>query len=259
MAEIHDDLYQPLPILTYAVEWELTDGNVTSFRRSDVLLHALNALLLWWVLTHLFGRAGWPTVAPRALVAWTLSLLWALHPALVGTYASDMGRTHLLSTSFALLALSFHLRALDTGRQRYFLAAVLALLLAMLTKAIVGWVLVALVLEAASLGWRGAARSWRVYVIGFICVCFAALTIYTSTVFGGAVDASKGLFGDPIARSALAVWIYFRDLVAPFWLTFWHLPDPRTGWTYPLVWLGLALSLASGCISLVPGRSRKPA
>jgi cytochrome c-type biogenesis protein CcmH/NrfG len=246
MTEIHDDLYQPVPILTYAVEWELSGGNVTSFRRTDVLLHALNALLLWCVLTHLLGRAGWAPAAPRPLFAWALSLTWALHPALVGTYASDMGRTHLLSTSLALLALFLHLRTLDTGRQRYFLCAVVALLLAMLTKVIAGWVLVALFLEASAFGWRRALRSWRVYAIGCICVFFAALTIYTSTVFGFAVDASKGLFGDPVARSALAIWIYFRDLVAPFWLTFWHLPDPRTGWTYPLVWLGLALSLASG-------------
>ncbi|MEW6250085.1 MAG: hypothetical protein AB1716_05520 [Planctomycetota bacterium] len=246
LTQVHDDLYQPLPILGYALEWELTGGDVASFRRTDLLLHALNALLLWVVLTRLLARPA--AAAPRidvSLLAWVLALIWALHPALVAAWASDMGRTHLLSTALALGALLLHLRTLATGQDRWFVMALVLLLLAMLSKVIAGWFLLVGVLEVANHGWRRTLTSWRVYAVALICAFFAGLTIWTSWNYGFAEDASKGLFGDPVSRSALAVWIYFRDLAAPFWLTFWHLPDPRTGWSHPLVWAGLALAAAS--------------
>ncbi len=251
---VHDDLYQPLPILTYALEWHLTGGDATSFRRTDVLLHAVNALLLWWVLWLVLRRAASPATRPQpsagtegshAVLAWALALLWALHPVLITTYASDMGRTHLLSATFALLSLGLHTLALERRRVAFFVGALLALLAAMLSKAVPGWLLVVLALEAWRRGWRGALKSPRVYLVVVVCVAFAVLTLRTSRASGSVEDASKGLFGDPLARSALAVWIYFQCIVTPLWLTVWHLPDPRTGWGHPLVWVGVGLAGAT--------------
>lgn len=243
--KIHDDLYQPIPILTYALEWELTRGSTVSFRRTDLLLHAANAVLLWWVLAMVLARGPWGRAVPVPVVAWALALLWALHPVLVTTYAADMGRTHLLSATFALVALALYVRAATRGQTHYFVAAMAALVLAMLCKPIPGWLLLALVLEAARFGWRRVVLSPRLYVVALICITFAGLTMWTSAQSGLPEDASKGLFGDPVARSALAVWIYFRNLVAPFWLAVWYLPDPATNWANPLVWIGLTLALAS--------------
>ena len=275
-----EDLYQPLPILTYAAEWSLWDGSPTATRRLDVLLHALNALLLWCVLSGLLraGRVaacvsqavgvgsspqpstadetsaatGRPARRPAAteadtsgLLSWGLAIIWALHPVLTSTYAADMGRTHLMSATFALLSLRLHLAALQNKRAWLFVVALIALLAAMLCKVIVGWVLLILVLEFALVGWRKTLRSPRVYVVGVVCVAFAALTYWTSRRAGVAQDAAAGLFGDPFSRSALAVWIYLRDIVAPLWLSTWHLPDPHTGWTYGLVWVGLLAAITS--------------
>jgi len=243
--KVHDDLYQPIPIATYALEWALTGGEPLSFRRTDLLIHALNALLLWWVL-HALLTAG-PPATPRgvALRAWTLATLWALHPMLVTTWAADMGRTHLLSATCALLALRLYLKWLQNRRVIALAGALALLIAAMLCKPIPGWVLLGLALEAARRGWRQAARQPAVWIVAVICGGFAALTYWTSRTSGLMEDASQGLFGDPLARSALAVWLYFRNLVAPLWLSFWYLPDPRTGWTCPLVWLGLILATAS--------------
>jgi len=245
ITKIHDDLYQPIPILTYALEWELSRGNPLSFRRTDILLHALNGLLLWAALTMILrGRTPSRDTRP-AILGWALALLWALHPVLITTYAGDMGRTHLLSATFALLALQFHVRALRPGKGLLFLPALAALLLAMLCKPIPGWALLVFVLEAHSRGWRAALRSPRWLIVTAVCAAFAALTLWTSSQAGLTEDAAEGLFGDPLSRSALAVWIYTRNLVAPFWLSFWYPPDPHTGWSNPLVWLGLFLALAT--------------
>ncbi|MBU0638004.1 MAG: hypothetical protein KKB50_04005 [Planctomycetes bacterium] len=246
--KVHDDLYQPLPILTYALEWYLWGDQPECVRRDDLLLHALNGLLLWSVLATLL-RDGRPRQHRPHLdyLAWALALLWVLHPVLVSTYASDMGRTHLLSATFALLALRFHLRALVSGSHAYFVAALAALVLAMLSKPIPGWVAVVAALECAHLGWRRCCRSPRVYLVAVICLFFAVLTYWTSRESGLIEDASKGLFGDPFSRSALAVSIYARNLVTPLWLAgwSWYLPDPETTWANPRVWLGLLLAAAS--------------
>lgn len=245
LTSVHDDLYQPVPILTYALEWAATGGSPGSVRRTDLLLHAVNALLLWRVLAHLLRRLPGPGSAHAAILGWAAALLWAVHPVLVTAYAADMGRTHILSATFALAALWFYQRAVEPGRGAYFAGALSALLLAMLSKPVPGWLLLALALEAAQNGWRRAVRSPRVWVVGLVCVAFAALTVWTSFESGLAADASEGLFGDPLARSALAAWIHLRNLVAPLWLAPWYPPDPQTHWGNWRVWAGAALAALS--------------
>ncbi len=272
---VHDDLYQPLPIATFAIEWVLGNGDATIVRRNDLLLHAINALLLWWVLRRLLAGASKPYPQTTALVcdqheapvenrcpkgsgiasneepvrltllSWFLAAIWALHPMLVTAYASDMGRTHLLSATFSLLAIGAHERALRLGKPGWFVATIGALLLAMLSKPVVGWLVVALVLEARHNGWAGALRSWRIWLVAVVCGVFAAVTVWTGLQSGLVEQAAEGLYGDPISRSALAVWIYARNLLAPLWLCFWYLPDPDTGWAHPLVWVGLLVAVAS--------------
>ena len=241
VTRVHDDLYQPIPMLTYAVEWSISGGDPLQIRRTDVLLHGINGLLLWWVLASALRRVG----GRASGLAWVLALLWALHPMLVTAYASDMGRTHLLAAMFSLVAIGFYLRTVESGRWEWFGGTVGALLLGMLCKPMPGWVLLAVVLEASGGGWRRTLTRVRVWIVGAICVGFALSTLWTSREAGLIEDASKGLFGDPVARSALAVWIYARNVVAPAWLAFWYPPDPRAGWGFALVWLGLLVAMAS--------------
>jgi tetratricopeptide (TPR) repeat protein len=241
-----EDLYQPLPILTYALQWTLAGNAPVFFRITDVALHAANAVLLWAVLYVLLRRSR--PAAERhvlALLTWGLALLWALHPILVSAWAADMGRTHLMAATFALLALLLHVLSIEKRRPALFVAAALCLVCAMLSKVLAGWVLVAAVLEAWLIGWRGLLRSARVCVIAAICLLFGVMAYWTSLRSGLIQDASEGLFGDPVSRSALAVWIYVRNLVAPVWLSPWYLPDPLTNWSNPRVWIGLVLALAT--------------
>ena len=241
-----EDLYQPLPILTYALQWTLTGSSALFFRLADVTLHAINALLLWATLYVLLGRIC--SAAQRAtllVVTWAATLIWALHPMLVGAWAADMGRTHLLATTFALSALLLHVRSIEKRRPALFLAATLCLIAAMLSKVLAGWVLVAAALELWLVGWRAMLKSARIYVIAGICALFGAAAYWTSLQSGLIQDASEGLFGDPVSRSALAVWIYFRNLLVPAWLSPWYLPDPLTNWSNPRVWVGLALAVAT--------------
>jgi len=242
----HDDLYQPIPILTYAIGWAIWPNSATAVRITDVAIHAANALLLWRVLLVLLARlAGEARGLTGELTAWCLALVWAVHPVLASTYAADMGRTHLLSATFALLSLRFHVQALEPGRGGRFVWALVALIAAMLCKAIPGWILLVGVFELAVLGWRQTLRSPRVYLVGVVCVAFAVLTLVTSRQSGLMQEAALGLFGDPISRSLLAVWMYARNVCLPAWLAAWYLPDPHTSWANVRVYGGVVLTLAT--------------
>ncbi|MGE0479772.1 MAG: tetratricopeptide repeat protein [Phycisphaerae bacterium] len=242
----HADLYQPVPILAYALQWAAFDGDATGFRRFDLFLHAANAMLVWSVLTRLLARIATPAGRSSVLViAWALTLVWALHPTLANAYCGDLGTPHLLTGLFCLLALHAHLSALRKGGGWWFVVAVAALVLANLSKPTPGWLLVAVALEAALVGFRAMLRSPRVYLVATVSLGSAWLALHTSEQSGLIEEASLGLFGDPLSRSLLAVWVYARNVFAPFWLSAWYLPDPHTGWGSGRVWGGLLLVLGS--------------
>lgn len=235
----HEDLYQPFTILTYALEWAAWPPlwRVPGIRLTDVLIHCLNAILLWAALSRLLALFDVGAPIARLGVSWALSLLWAAHPMLVGAYAADMGRTHLLSSTFTLIALLFQLTALSTGRSGWQWAGLLALLLAMLNKPVVGWAVVILALEAL----RKGARVWRephVYAAAGLCAFFAWLTLATTRGTLLLEDSPLPVFGAPLPRALLGLGVYLRNLAAPWGVTPWYPPDIHTDVSNPLAWLG---------------------
>jgi tetratricopeptide (TPR) repeat protein len=270
----HEDLYQPLTILTYAMEWRLWgEQRVYWMRQTDVLIHAVNALLVWAVLARLLAAFGVVDVRTRAGVGWMTALLWATHPMFVGAYAADMGRTHLLAATFTLLSLLAHLNALATrqagskpvmgtrpaiGRSHtWFALALLALLGAMLNKPVVGWVAVVFTLEWLTLGLRRTLAAPRVYLVGALCAGFALLTLSTTRGTLLLEDSPLPLFGDPLARAALSLWFYLRNFFAPLWLSPWYPPAIDTNWGNPRAWIAGAAALAAGGVVLAAIRRPK--
>jgi tetratricopeptide (TPR) repeat protein len=255
----HEDLYQPYTILTYALQWAIGGENrVVHIRLGDVLIHALNALLLWAVLRALLRQLHPDGDGQTLVVSWALALIWAVHPMLVGAFAADMGRTHLLAATFTFVALLLHLKSLGPGGGGWFVAAYIALLLAMLNKPMVGWIIVVFVLEWVLVGLRRTLSSPRVYLVGVTCVVFALLTLRTTQETFLLEDSPLPIFGDPLARAALGLWIYLRNFVAPLgWITAWYPPDIRTGWDYPLVWLGALIFLGAVLGALLAARKEQ--
>jgi tetratricopeptide (TPR) repeat protein len=241
----HEDLYQPLPIASYAIEWELWGPQRIFFmRQTDVLLHAATGLLLWSVLSA-FLRQMRTDERRVNLIAWGLAFVWALHPTLATAFAADMGRTHILSALLALLALRLHIYSLNFGRQWWMIASFAALLLAMMSKVIPAWFLVVFATEAVWIGWPAALRSWRVWLSAVICAVFAWGALVTTRESGILEDAQLSLFGDPISRSLVGVWYYVRSIIVPIGLATWYPPNPDTGWTFWMTWAGAAIAIAS--------------
>ena len=63
-----------------------------------------------------------------------------------------------------------------------------------------------------------ALRSPRVWIVSLLCVGFATLTMWTSAQSGLTEDASKGLFGDPLARGDVVAIRFERSHAEGVWI-----------------------------------------
>ena len=89
--------YHPLTWVSHALDIQLFGFDPAPHHDENVLLHALDAVLLFWVLKRATGYAG------RSLM---VAALFALHPVNVESVAWLAERKTMLSTLFCLLALA---------------------------------------------------------------------------------------------------------------------------------------------------------
>ena len=88
--------WHPLTWLSHAFDYQLFQADPAGHHNTNLLLHVLNALLLFWVLREATGFTG---------RSWMVAALFALHPVNVESVAWISERKNLLSMLFFLLAL----------------------------------------------------------------------------------------------------------------------------------------------------------
>ena len=88
--------WHPLTWLSHAVDYQLFQADPAGHHNTNLLLHVLNVLLLFWVLREATGFTG---------RSWMVAALFALHPINVESVAWISERKNLLSMLFFLLAL----------------------------------------------------------------------------------------------------------------------------------------------------------
>ena len=111
-------LYRPLTVLSYAANYAAGGLDPWGYHFVNVLVHALNAVLVWLVIRELFGEGTF---------AFWSGLLFALHPIRTEAVAYVVGRAESLAALWFLAAWWLYLR------ERRWLAAG-AFALAMLSK-----------------------------------------------------------------------------------------------------------------------------
>ena len=140
--------YYPVTFTSFWVEYQAWGTWAPGFHATNVLLHAANALLVWWVLTAL-GVPG----------AWIAAALFGVHPVHVESVAWITERKNVLSGVFYLsAALLFLTRVAGRDARGSAYAGVLALfVLALLSKSVTATLPVAL---AIALWWRDGRVRW---------------------------------------------------------------------------------------------------
>jgi tetratricopeptide (TPR) repeat protein len=118
-------IWHPLTWLSHALDYQLFHLNPVGHHYTSVLLHAINAVLLFLLLRRATG-AIWPSIFVGAL--------FALHPINVESLAWAAERKNVLSTLFFLLALHAYDRYAGTFRKYLYGLVILFFALGLMAK-----------------------------------------------------------------------------------------------------------------------------
>jgi tetratricopeptide (TPR) repeat protein len=206
--------YFPLVYTSFRIEYALWGLDPYGYHLVNVLLHAANALLVWWALRRL-GAPG----------AWFAAAIFALHPVHVESVAWITERKNLLSLFFFLASLLAWMRFTELGagaKRRYYATSLACYALALFSKT------TACTLPAAQLlvPWlRGERIRLRriAQVVPFLLLGFlmGLVTIIWERFHQGTVGDRFSLsFIESVLVATRALWFYLGKLAWPARLSF---------------------------------------
>lgn len=234
-----EDHYWPITYSTFWLEARLFGDNPFGYHLVNVLVHAINALLVWVLLR----RSQFPG-------AWLAAAIFAVHPVHVESVAWIIERKDVLSTLFYLLAFLAYTRFVDSRRWSVYAAVVLLFTAAMLSKSM------AVTLPIALAVWLWythdrlrAADLWPLVFLVVIAGGLTALDLWCVARSARPAEFTTPLIDRPIIAGR-AVWFYLSTLAWPLGLTStyprWEIdPASIAQWIYPAGAVALLLLLAA--------------
>ncbi len=115
----------PVSVLSHAMDIQLYGLQAGGHHATNLLLHVMNTLLVYFVLRRATGH-GWPSAA--------VALLFAVHPVHVETVVWISNRKDLLAAFFLLTTVWAHLRFCDERKWRWYAFSVVLFTVGMLSK-----------------------------------------------------------------------------------------------------------------------------
>jgi hypothetical protein len=233
--------YFPLVYTSFRIEYALWGLNPYGYHLVNVLLHAANALLVWWVL-HRLGAPG----------AWFAAAIFALHPVHVESVAWITERKNVLSLFFFLASLLAWMRFAQPGaraKPRSYAASLAFYALALFSKTTACTLpaaqLLVLWLRGERIRLRRIAQVVPFLLLGLL---MGLVAIVWERVHQGTVGDRFNLsFVESVLVATRAVWFYLGKLAWPAQLTFSYPKfeiDPHDPVQYAWLLAGGALLLA---------------
>lgn len=214
----------PLVFTSYWVEYRLWGTGPAGYHLTNVVLHAVNTLLVFALVLAL-GASPW--------AAGVTAALFGLHPMQVESVAWVTERKNVLSTCFAVLTLLAYVRYRQSGRRTTYCLVVAAFVCALLSKTAVVVLPLSLLLFDRFRDGRFTRRSvYRVAPLLLLAALAGVVTLGAE---------SSPLTVPPAERPLLAaacLWFYAGKLIVPWNLTPVY---PRWDTSSALAWWGLAL------------------
>ncbi|OGS07913.1 MAG: hypothetical protein A2270_02580 [Elusimicrobia bacterium RIFOXYA12_FULL_51_18] len=225
----YEHYYYEFPVVytSFWLERHLWGLAPAGYHLVNIVLHILNALLVWFLLRQLGLR-----------FAWLAAALFALHPVHVESVAWISERKNVLSGVFYLLTLICYLRFEDSGRRRWYLGALGLFLLSLLSKPVTFTLPIILLL----LRWRRGLNIRPRELVNLLPFFLFSIVLVLYTMFFEV--RTLGAEGhlhllQRILLAGRAVWFYPLKLAWPVNLAFsyerWTLDVHSTGeWLWVL-------------------------
>jgi tetratricopeptide (TPR) repeat protein len=228
----HMGHYVPLAWMTFGLDYLVWGMKPLGYHLSSLLLHAANAVMVYFVVRRIL-RAALPGLvehrpAGLAISAAFAALLFALHPLRVESVAWATERRDVLSGLFYLVTILLYLQAHEReerGRGRYW-GIVALYACALSSKAIaVSFPVVALILDVYPLRRLGGPAGWwgqparRVYLEKIPFVLLAGVASALAILAQARSQAMTSLellsVADRLAVAAYGLSFYLWKMIAP--------------------------------------------
>jgi Flp pilus assembly protein TadD len=247
--------WHPVTWLSYQLDATVFGGPdrvdsapVAGFRLTNLVLHAANAALLFWLLRDMTG-ATWRAAAVAAL--------WAWHPLRVESVVWVSERKDVLSTLFLLLAVAAYVRyARGPTAGRYLLVAAL-LAAGLMAKSMLVTLPCGLLLldywplgRATGPGRVGAGRlvAEKVPLLALAAVA-AGVAVYTQGVSGAVAQFEHLPLPNRLANAAISYAAYLYQTAWPAQLGLFY-PGVVWGLSGPVVAAAAGLlAVTAGCVA----------
>src|SRR6266571_1160185 len=264
----HMGHYIPLTWMTFGLDYLLWGMNPLGYHLTNLLLHAANAVVFFFITRRLLTRAL-PSPSERghtlAVSAAFAALVFAIHPLRVESVAWATERRDVLSGLFYLSAVLAYLRACDReerGRGWYW-GAVALFAGALLSKSMaVNLPVVLMILDVyplrrigGSIG-RRSKPARRIYVekIPFVLLAAVASAIAVMAQFSihAALPLAQLSVPGRLAVSAYGLSFYLGKMIVPVNLSpLYELPRSVSPWAMPFILsFGLAIAITAIVLSL---------
>ncbi|MCX6258171.1 MAG: tetratricopeptide repeat protein [Bacteroidia bacterium] len=226
--------YQPLTMLSLAVDYSISGKEPWMFHISSLLLHLLNVILVYWLVFLLFRRFD------IALIA---AALFGIHTLHVESVAWISDRKDLLSTLFFMASLISYIKYIGKPGVKYYFLAILFFILSLISKATAVALPVTLVACDYFLTGKILYRKIILEKIPFFLLAIAAgvLAVYAQESSSSISGNSDFAFYDRILFACYGFTNYILKLILPLNLSaIYPFPVringsiPSSFWFYPI-------------------------
>lgn len=238
--------WHPLTWMSHMVDCELFGLEAGGHHAVSVVLHALNAVLLFLALRGMTGAFG-----PALFVAF----LFALHPLRVESVAWASERKDVLSGFFWMLCLWFYAGYAARRRRRDFFAVAVCLGLGLMSKPmLVTLPFVLLLLDVWPLGRRERGESWGRLVLekaplfGLV-VASSLLTLIAQKKGGAVVPLLAVPLEERVGNALVSYGAYLGKTIWPTKLAFYY-PHPSLAGSSSLLFPAV---LSAGLLLVLSG------
>jgi protein O-mannosyl-transferase len=205
----HGDYYRPLQTVTFFIDASLGKGNVWIFHLTNLLLHILTSMGVYFLLRQL---------KLRPLVSFALSLLFAIHPMLASAVSWVPARGDLLLGLFGVLSVYSFNEYFKKNSTKYLILHLVFFLLAVFSKETALLLpLICLATDITIVKRAEQRKKLLAFVIMWIAVGMLFFVLRSKVVTGTPPDFIFGIH--PFFKNLPGILILFAKFLIPVGLS----------------------------------------